>query len=271
MKNIICLIILFIAYTPILKSQTNDEIAMSLHYIAKFRITEENPKMYECEKVLDIGKTYSVFYDLWNTGRGEARDSVLALGGSFAEVMGAVEDTGYPRSKQDYKVYKNVPVRGKLTYTDKIFKVFKYEEDMECPKWEILDGDSIIYDYKCQKAQTKFRGRTWTVWFTPEIPISDGPWKLYGLPGVILKANDSTGAFSFDCIGIKKGNGKKMKRLKGRFINCSRKKLNELIIEDHKDPYSIFNRLGIKVGPGYTPDGKLIVYEEEHAILLELE
>lgn len=43
----------------------------------------------------------------------------------------------------------------------------------------------------------KFRGRVYTVWFTNEIPVSFGPWKLNGLPSVILEAQDETKTFMF--------------------------------------------------------------------------
>lgn len=55
-----------------------------------------------------------------------------------------------------------------------------------------------ILGYDCARATTTFRGRSYTVWFTPEIPIPSGPWKLGGLPGLILKAEDETGAYKFE-------------------------------------------------------------------------
>ncbi len=53
-------------------------------------------------------------------------------------------------------------------------------------------SDTII-GYPCKKASCRFRGRDWNVWFTEEIPISQGPRKFAGLPGMILKAVDGTG------------------------------------------------------------------------------
>ena len=56
--------------------------------------------------------------------------------------------------------------------------------------WEIKDEIDSIGNYQVVKALTNFRGRTFTAWFAPAIPISFGPWKLKGLPGLILKMYD---------------------------------------------------------------------------------
>ncbi len=67
----------------------------------------------------------------------------------------------------------------------------------------MVSGDTTIVGYKCKKAICNFRGRKWTAWYTLDIPISEGPWKLDGLPGMIFKAIDSLNQFSFECIGVK--------------------------------------------------------------------
>lgn len=71
-----------------------------------------------------------------------------------------------------------------------------YTEPFEELQWEIGDTTTTILDYECIKAEADYHGRHWTAWFTPEIPVSDGPWKLRGLPGLILKAY-STDYFLF--------------------------------------------------------------------------
>ena len=70
--------------------------------------------------------------------------------------------------------------------------------------WKIFDEEKMIADtYRCKKAVGDFRGRTYTVWFTEEIPISSGPWKLGGLPGLILEAEESERHFSFNFKSLK--------------------------------------------------------------------
>jgi GLPGLI family protein len=63
--------------------------------------------------------------------------------------------------------------------------------------WELLNETKKIISFNCQKARGNFRGRTYTVWFTNDIPVCLGPWKLNGLPGLILEATDSLNQFQF--------------------------------------------------------------------------
>lgn len=54
-------------------------------------------------------------------------------------------------------------------------------------KWDIIPGTKTIIGYNCKMAEATFRGREYRAYFCPEIPISDGPFKFQGLPGLILE------------------------------------------------------------------------------------
>lgn len=100
-------------------------------------------------------------------------------------------------------IYKNYP-DGKITTTDQLLTdFFQYEEDFQPQAWQITDSVKQILDFACQKAVCGFRGRHWTVWFTPDIPISNGPWKFSGLPGLILEAYDTFKDYYYMVNGIK--------------------------------------------------------------------
>ena len=77
-----------------------------------------------------------------------------------------------------------------------------YEEEVPALEWEMTGEHGTVVSFDCQKAECDFRGRRWEAWFTPEIPVSEGPWKLKGLPGLILYARDTTGQYSFETVSV---------------------------------------------------------------------
>ncbi len=80
----------------------------------------------------------------------------------------------------------------------------RYTEPTGEQEWEIIaDSTRTVMGYECVKARTNYHGREWTAWFSPEIAVQDGPWKLCGLPGLILLAESAPG-FRFEATGIEK-------------------------------------------------------------------
>lgn len=57
--------------------------------------------------------------------------------------------------------------------------------------WNLTPESKKIGNFVCKKATAMFRGRNYTAWYSPEIPLPYGPWKLQGLPGLILEAYDT--------------------------------------------------------------------------------
>lgn len=64
-------------------------------------------------------------------------------------------------------------------------------------EWNITNTTKNIGSFITQLATTQFRGRVYNAWFTQEIPISDGPWKFSGLPGMILEVISEDGDYKF--------------------------------------------------------------------------
>lgn len=89
--------------------------------------------------------------------------------------------------------HKYLPLNIKGTILDTIY----VKDSARVIKWNIENEFKKLGIYNCQKAIGDFRGRRYTVWFTFDIPVSLGPWKLNGLPGLILEANDSSNMFQF--------------------------------------------------------------------------
>lgn len=108
-----------------------------------------------------------------------------------------------------YKLYID-NAENRIIITDKInTNKYIYEEKKEQINWAILPDTLTILNYLCQKATGSFRGRIYTAWFTPEVPIDAGPYKFSGLPGLIIKIADSKNNYSYECIGVEQLNVKR--------------------------------------------------------------
>lgn len=80
-----------------------------------------------------------------------------------------------------------------------ITRVFSAESLLEIPRWELQNDMLMLNGHVCKKASGYAAGRLWHVWYAPDIPINDGPWLLWGLPGLIVRAEDANGYFKFEC------------------------------------------------------------------------
>ncbi len=135
-----------------------------------------------------------------------------------------------------HDIFQGIP-EGQMTCKDAVSSnKFYYVEPLPALDWNVLDSDTIVCGYECQKARTTFRGRTWTVWFSVDLPYSFGPWKLGGLPGLILKAVDDKNQYFFEAIEIKKGDGKPIKVSTSGLKKSSAEQVYKEIMLRAKDP-----------------------------------
>lgn len=69
-------------------------------------------------------------------------------------------------------------------------------------KWEITKNRQKVMGYSCQEATCVFRGRSYKAYFLKDIPISNGPFKFDGLPGIILKVQSDDGSVNIEAYEI---------------------------------------------------------------------
>ncbi|WP_404984416.1 GLPGLI family protein [Chryseobacterium sp. M5] len=143
---------------------------------------------------LDISAEKSMFY----SENRIKRDSVMKANFQSGGARGFNrEQMDGLRTNINYSIEKNKKDQ-KIIYKDRLGRdQYSYEEDRPL-NWKILSETTKIGDYKVQKAETDFGGRKWTAWFTTDLPYQDGPYKFSGLPGLVVKAEDSIGDYSFD-------------------------------------------------------------------------
>ena len=142
---------------------------------------------------------HTFYYDsLWNDPDGRATAEALTL-----EAFRTRDHSKEPRVGTTYDyLYKNYPA-GRITTTNEQFHVAcRYDEATPLISWGMADSVRTILGHPCRMATADFRGRRWTAWFATDIPISDGPWKLGGLPGLILEAYDEGQQHVFTAVGL---------------------------------------------------------------------
>lgn len=134
-------------------------------------------------------------------------DSALSLSSFKVGIFysyGSIPLTNFLIIKKDDMIYTYEPVNG--IGFDGNNELSYYEEKKEGMQWEIHPDTIHLHQFVCQKATTNWGGRKWTAWFTMDIPISDGPYKFCGLPGLVLSVSDQDKYFTFDIASISKVN-----------------------------------------------------------------
>lgn len=179
----------------------------------------ENKKIITlCDTLLlAAGNTHSLFLDaqykteLEKARKERIRRSVKAGKANttyqdvndIVELINATSDYKEESLGNPVQIYKN---RTKKTVTS-VFNTFvenvsTEQRINEFSEWQITNETDTILNYLCKKATVTYAGREYIAWFTLDIPLSDGPWKFHGLPGLIVKVEDSEGLFRFIAIGL---------------------------------------------------------------------
>ena len=78
------------------------------------------------------------------------------------------------------------------------------EDAMPAIDWRISNDTATLGGLHCQKAAAHFKGRDYTAWFCPDMPLHVGPWKFSGLPGVIVEVYDTKKDVQFMFDGVEK-------------------------------------------------------------------
>lgn len=180
-----------------LPSEILDTANVSVNYTITWKQDKNNLGIIRSEDMLlFVGKSVSLFmsknqYKVLLIGR-EAESE-----GRLMYLLNGEEIKNYV-SRFSYRIYKNYPT-GQITYMDKIIPTyFQYSEPLDVFQWQLADSSTTIGDFKANCAYTVYGGRRWVAWYTTDIPISDGPYKFRGLPGLIIRLYDDQKHYVFE-------------------------------------------------------------------------
>ncbi len=201
MKNIFTILLCAFFTSSIYSQNSNIKVSYNYHFFTS-RGFEVNRPM-----ILTFSNVKSKFYNpetnridsIRNTPEGKAEleayiNSVKWTRENFKDYPARWEKmyVEKDREKNEMTVYDTVAGEDRYTYTESLAGI----------NWELTDSVTGIMGYNCQMAKCDYHGRHWTVWFTTDIPVSEGPWKLQGLPGLILKAVENDEMYEFTATGI---------------------------------------------------------------------
>ena len=165
--------------------------------------------IYEYRIQTDVSDTYSTILQF---GTEQSRfldylayrvDSLANAGAPEDLIAKANNDADRSAFYFEPVIFQNWP-EGSMTVDDVLVPgTFTYSENM-AHGWTFGDGQKEICGYPCKEAKTSYGGREWTVWFAPSIPSNVGPWKLGGLPGLIMEAQDAEGIHHFTATALRK-------------------------------------------------------------------
>ncbi|PZR22450.1 MAG: hypothetical protein DI535_26145 [Citrobacter freundii] len=170
---------------------------------------------YKAEMVLSTGKTSSRYTtrEAFNRNSPSAvrlnkqREAAANSGGGGAAIavaggpMLTVSNAGTMINEEIFldKAKSTICTAGRIG-----FKNYHYIVSIPTINWKLSNDKKEISGYSCQKAVGEYGGRTFEAWFAPDLPYAVGPWKLNGLPGLILSATDTKNEIAFVCKEITK-------------------------------------------------------------------
>lgn len=186
------------------EAQKPDTAWLMVHY--KFtHVMDTTNRAYDWKEntVLFVGKSASAYrsYD------GLVADQQFKK--AYAEAVASSPD-GHPRGinrsgRGSRSQYFQYPGEQKLFTKDYLMaNAYLIESAMPAINWTISNDTATFGGLHCQKATGHFRGRDYIVWFCPDLPVHTGPWKLNGLPGVIVDAHDTKNEVVFAFDGVEK-------------------------------------------------------------------
>ena len=200
-KLFICTLILFFA-TVCFAQKADVAVGKATYEFIHIRDTTNKDKPYKETMALILGRNASVYRSLTK----QQQEEMMAN-----QILNQVKSAADPNhlnltiigggviTNEEYYQYIN----DKKLYTEEqIVNYYIVQEPLPAIKWAIQKDTMSFGTLHAQKATAHFKGRDYIAWFCTELPFHNGPWKLNGLPGLILQASDSKNEVVFKFNGF---------------------------------------------------------------------
>ena len=217
--------------------EPSDSIQMTIFDDAQYRAYSEKqyrddpsvPQAYHWMQVLQIGRNYQAFLDYGALRRDSIWNASVKARKKYGEFE-AESDAAFKATLSNLKLIFDRS-KGMINAHEMIFiNKYHYTEPIPQLQWTMARGDSTVLGYPCHKATTRFRGRDYIAWYTEEIPLSYGPYKFRGLPGLITCIYDKDRDHIFTLQGFERAPlGEVIYRNKKSYFKTTRERLQQAI------------------------------------------
>lgn len=180
MKSCLFLLVFFFSLST---AQTN-----RFFYEVKFKEDSTQTEHQKVFMILDVNPNETKYYD--NTFL--EKDSINKA--NHSQLTNWTSQIPVTRKKNSNK---------NINYTFIDDQLYSYPTE-DLIQWKLSDKTKKYLHFDLQQATANFGGRKWTAWFTKEIPLSEGPYKFTGLPGLIVLLEDDRDQYSFALVKSKK-------------------------------------------------------------------
>jgi GLPGLI family protein len=185
------------------RAQKPDTAQVLVHYkFSHIRDTTNRAHPYTEKMVLIVGKKAAAY---------KSYDAQLDNAMFKKEVQEKVANSPDGRINVNHRstasgtAYYQFPEENKLARKEPLaINSYLIVDAMPAINWKISGDTATFGGLHCQKATTHFKGRDYTAWFCPDLPLHVGPWELNGLPGVIVDAYDAKKDVVFKFDGVEK-------------------------------------------------------------------
>lgn len=209
-----------------------DTARYKVTYSLRYKFHPDQKDAYNDTRIVRIGK-HSVkdYSDIINHFDSLATEQVRRGAESYSNVSG---------NPWPLEIIRPIPGEtADLKYRLSTSAFLVYSDSVPSLEWRFSDEDTdSIMGYDCRKATVEFAGRSYTAWFTPEIPLPFGPYKFGGLPGLILKLEDAERQYIWKAMGFERDNSPIMEYTyrDGNDKRCSAADVKKTLVRYFKSP-----------------------------------
>ena len=248
MKKLVFLALMSVGFSSYAQNNTETKIpANRFFYQLTIKPKKDSAKLEKVMTVLDITDKKSLYQDYTML----AQDSIIKVKVEEMQKTNVFKDMSKDivMPKFAYKVAKSYPEMN-IQYSEGMMNGMSpvqlaYKENPQF-NWKITGEKQKIGEYNTQKATATFGGRNWTAWFSNDITLQDGPYKFHGLPGLIVKVEDTDKNYSWELKGNKKIDDFQEESYAekvrpggaGRVVEVSRDKFEKTFSDYRKDPFA---------------------------------